>query len=404
MKSFKLFSKQLFGVRHERITKSLLACAIVFFALYAAETRVAVSPIPLYLTATFFSFGVMWRSLGSARNAEAMMGLLMLPFDNRELVVSYLLAFSGYALITKTLLVLTFFFAVGTWSLAQVLMALLCACNACALAAAWRTLVAKKNIILVLLWGCGMALSFFFVEQLPVFFGFIFVSFMLAAAYLLSVDAYVFYRPVSAKKLMSRAKGKGNVWLYLLRYLTSNRSYLGNTLVLWGIACFLPVLLGQLDGMDAMPLGFAVLCLNTPICILLSCNPDLEQAIRALPGQAIRFGSRYCLFIFAVNMTANSIYLLSWQLQNGGVGYLKFLTAVLFALQSAILSVLLEWLRPIRNWKIENDLWHHPRKYLVPLLMMSVTVFVGAWPLFVWVWLGVMVAECFGLLLVARRI
>lgn len=37
---------------------------------------------------------------------------------------------------------------------------------------------------------------------------------------------------------------------------------------------------------NVMPLGFAILCLNTPICILLSCDPNLEQAVRVLPGQA----------------------------------------------------------------------------------------------------------------------
>ena len=25
---------------------------------------------------------------------------------------------------------------------------------------------------------------------------------------------------------------------------------------------------------------------------------------------------------------------------------------------------------PVRNWKIENDLWHHPRKYIVPAAML----------------------------------
>lgn len=46
--------------------------------------------------------------------------------------------------------------------------------------------------------------------------------------------------------------------------------------------------------------------------------------------------------------------------------------ALFFALQSAIGSVLLEWLQPIRNWKIESDLWHHPRKYVVPLIMLLI--------------------------------
>ena len=69
-------------------------------------------------------------------------------------------------------------------------------------------------------------------------------------------------------------------------------------------------------------------------------------------------------------MAANVIFLCSWQVQNGGVTALLFAGAVFFALQSAVLSVLLEWFYPIRDWKIESDLWHHPRKYMVPVVML----------------------------------
>jgi len=88
MKPLKALSKQLFGVRYERISRSLLSCLILFFALYAAEFRIAVAPGILYLTATLFSVGVMWQALSSAHNAETFMGLFMLPFDNKSMVIS----------------------------------------------------------------------------------------------------------------------------------------------------------------------------------------------------------------------------------------------------------------------------------------------------------------------------
>lgn len=377
MKPFHVMAKQLFGVRYENIRKSLFSCLIIFSAVYAAQIRVAVAPFILYLTATSFSLGVMWRSLDSAQNAETMMGVFMLPFDNKELIGSYLLAFGSYTLVTKTLLVLTLFFTVGTWNVTQILTAVLCACNGCALAAAGYIMLRKRNVISVILWGCGIILSIFFVKQLALFCGIIGISFVMAVLYLLSGDAYMFYRPVSVGKRFSQTKGKESVLRYLLRYLTTNKSYLMNTAGIWMIACFLPLLIGQFDGLNTKPLGFAILTLNTPLCILLSCDRELEQAVRALPGQIMRFGSWYCVFIFVVNMIADSIYLIGWQFQNGGVLCTDVLMAVFFALQSAILSVILEWRYPIRDWKIENDLWHHPRKYIVPLLMLMEAVFIG---------------------------
>lgn len=259
----------------------------------------------------------------------------------------------------------------------------------------------QKKILYTLLWGAGILLSVFYVRQLPVLFCIVFLSLGLAVLYLRSVNAYTFYKPVSVKFLVKHSRKTGSVFIYLLRYLLTNKNYLINTFGLWGIACFFPLLLVQSEWLNTMPLGFAILCLNTPICILLSCDPGLEQAIRVLPGQATRFYSRYCLFIFFVNMTANTIYLFSWQLQYGGISSMDVFTAVLFAFQSAVLSVLLEWLRPIHNWKIENDLWHHPRKYIVPLLMMLVAIVISTWPLMIWIWLSVLVIEvlCFELLL-----
>ncbi len=232
----------------------------------------------------------------------------------------------------------------------------------------------------------------------------VFVSLLLSFWKLLMADAYVFYHPVSAKLLIRHTKGTGSIFLYLLRYLITNKHYLLNTAGLCIIACSMPLILGQLEELNVIPLGFAVFCLNTPICILLSCDPDLEQAVRTLPGQAGRFCIRYCLFIFLVNMTVSSAYLISWQIQCGGVGSTEIIAALLIALQSAILSVLLEWLYPIRNWKIENDLWHHPRKYIVPFIMMLIAGLIGIWPVSIRVLLCVVLAECFSLMLIARRI
>ncbi|MCM1121305.1 MAG: hypothetical protein NC416_01840 [Eubacterium sp.] len=362
MKSFYAISKQLLGARYERVGKSVFLCLIVYYVVSVMGIKVAVAPSIFYLTMTFFSLGVMWRSLGSAQNAESMMGLFMLPFDNRRLVGAYMLAFGSYTLITKTLAVLTLFIVVGRWEVIQFVVTVLCACSGCLLAAVWRIMLTGKKI--------------------------------------LSVDAYAFYRSASAARLTAgrKRRRKGNILVYLFRYLTANKSYRMNMVGLWVVACFLPLLLGEFEGLNVMPLGFAILSLNTPVCVLLSCDRELERAVRMLPGQAVRFGGWYCFFLFVVNMATDSIYLMSWQFQNGGVVGTNILTAGLFALQSAVLSVVLEWHFPIQNWKIENDLWHHPRKYIVPGVMMLLAVLIGARPIMVWVWIPIVIAECLGFL------
>ena len=100
-------------------------------------------------------------------------------------------------------------------------------------------------------------------------------------------------------------------------------------------------------------------------------------------------------------MAVDVIFLLSWQIQNGGVTVLMISGAVFFALQSAVLSVLLEWFYPIRDWKIESDLWHHPRKYVVPMVMLLLAGAVSAWPVLLPVLLVLLALETVVLLFIA---
>lgn len=340
----KALFKQFFGAKYERVGKSLAACLILFLAIRAAEIRMEIAPPILFLTATAVSAGVMWQTLHASGNAERMTGLFMLPFHEGEMTVSLVLAFTCYTLVTKTFLVLSLFFALQEWNALQIATALLCACGGC-VAAAVCYMMTKEAAHPEK--GKRMA------------------------------DAYAFYRPTCAKQRIGHSGGSGSIFLYLMRYLMTNRSYLWNTVGLCAVAGILPMLLGQFAGVNVMPLGFAILCLNTPLCILLSVDSDLEQAVRILPGQAVRFCIRYTLFLFAVNLAVNSVYLISWQVQHGSVGGREVLTAVLIAMLSAILSVLLEWFYPIRNWKVESDLWHHPRKYAVPLMMLLIVGMIG---------------------------
>lgn len=423
MNVLKALSKQIFGARYERIAKSLIVCIILFFAVCIAEIEVEIAPSILFLTATFFPLGIMWQTLNSSRNADSMIGLFMLPFENGKMTFSLVLIYASYTLITKTFFVLALFFAVYRWSILQIVISLFCACNGCFTAAAWYTMInealrhnetthhnkathyrKKKLLSFVVLWCVIILLSIFWIQETVAFSLIIFVSLFTSLFRLLKINAYVFYQLVSAKYLIRHTKGEGSIYLYLLRYLLTNKNYLLNTAGLCVVAGVLPSILGQFKELNVMPLGFAILCLNTPICILLSCDSGLEQAVRVLPGQARRFCIHYCLFIFSVNMIVSSVYLISWQIQYSGVNSIEILTALLLALQSAILSVLLEWFQPIRNWKIENDLWHHPRKYIVPFVMMLLAGFIGMWSISIWILFYIVIFECFSLLFITRRI
>ena len=183
------------------------------------------------------------------------------------------------------------------------------------------------------------------------------------------------------------------MWKYFFRYLTAHKNYLVNTAAMCGIACVLPLLFGNTETGFILPIGLGILSMNTPLCTLLSCDPSLNQAVRFLPGQKRLFCVSYCVFIFGVNLSVDIIFLLSLAARLGSLGMDAFLMAVFFALQGAVGSVWLEWSYPIKNWKIESDLWHHPRKYIVPAALVLIAGLLGTVPWFLYILYGILGIE-----------
>ena len=334
MKLFSVFGKQLFGAKMEGLKRSLAVAGIVFFALYLAEFKIQIAPVVLYLTCTTFPFGIMWQALSSNQNARNLEGVLLLPFDNGSFVCYYVCAMSLYVLMNKSSIVLAVFFALGKWSIFQMIFALFCAVSGCIAA---MFLFACK--------GCRKG-------------------------HILPGNAYAFYQPVKVQSVLRGRNTRGNMFLYILRYLCTNRNYLINTAGLCGVAVLLPMVLKQFEGMQVMPIGFAILSLNTPLCILLSVDRDLQQAVKLLPGQGSRFCVKYFCFLAGVNVCINTLFLISFRLQCGGMDGIMIVIAIVFALVSAVLSVAMEWYYPLLNWKLESDLYHHPRKYIIPSVML----------------------------------
>ncbi len=388
----KVLAKELFGPRYESAGKSLLAAGILFAAVSGAEVHLAIAPGILWLTSALFSAGVMGPLLAGKEHRDTVQGLLLLPVAPRSVVFAYVSVLGAHTLLTKTLPLWALLLAAAPWSLGEAATALLCGSMACAVTAAGYGLWRSGHRLLPLLWAAGLLAVLLFGRGAAV----LAAAGSLGAAglCLAAADAYAFCPVPSAGKAGRHPGHPGSVFVYLTRYLLANKAYLLNTVGLCVLACFLPRLFGVFRGGDPFPLGLALLCLNTPLCTLLSGDPALEMALRVLPGQAGRFGRRYGGFLFAVNGGVAGFYLCSWQLLWGGNLFAHGGMVVLFALQSAILTVLLEWKYPLRSWKTVSDLWHHPRKYLVPLVMLLAAALGSAWPPGFWLWAAVLAAAC----------
>lgn len=366
--TFKAFAKNLFGAKYERLQRSVFIDLIVFWGLYITDWKVQIAPFIRYLMLGTFTAGMMWQALCSEDNASKMQNMFMLPFNRRNFVFSYVAALGAYTVFTKTAALFAVLLAISLWKPVEFLESTVCVITAIFMAASVYSL--KKYWYADILWAGTIIAGIILLGNKVWIMPFLIANIIFAAIHLQIADGYIFYTQEGKKNYRVKKYRRFSVRRYLFRYLNCHKNYLINTAVMWCAALILPYFLGKMELLSAAPIGFAILSLNTPICILLSCDPDLEQAIRFLPNQKKAFCIPYCLFIFFFNMAANVIFLCSWQIKNNSVTALMILTVVFFALQSAILSVLLEWFYPIRDWKIESDLWHHPRKYVVPAIML----------------------------------
>ncbi len=372
---FKAFAKKLFGTEYERLKSMLFVCITVFFGLYITDFKVEIAPFILYLMVTALTSGIMWQLLSAEGASEDMQNMLMLPFENRSFVLAYVAVLGIHTFLTKTAVLLSAVFALSAWRLLEIIGSIFCIVNAALATAAVFSL--RKCRYTGCLWAAALIASIFFLWNTPYFLPLIMGSCALALLILRNADVYSFYSCRYQNRKMPLYGFGWAVWRYLLRYLLAHKNYLANTAIMWGVACVLPLFLKNAESLFVLPVGFAILSLNTPICILLSADPDFEQAVRTLPGQKNAFCLPYCLFIFMCNLIADALFLLSWQIQLGGIAVPAAILALFFAFLSAVLSVLLEWFYPLRNWKTESDLWHHPRKYAVPVVMLLLAGIIG---------------------------
>ncbi len=403
----KAFAKKLFGEKYERLPRTLFMDVIVFWGLYIAGFQVQIASFVRVLMISAFTAGVMWQALSSKDNAAELQHMLMLPHRCRELVFSYVAALGVYAILTKTGLLFAVLLAISAWKPVEIMGMVICMIHAVLMAAAVYDL--RKYWCAGGLWTAGVVTAILLLGSRTWFCLLLLVNSLFAILILWKADGYAFYQWESTKHPSGiplcqglPQRKRASLMRYFFRYLSCHKNYLLNTAVMWCAALVLPYFLREMAGLSVIPVGFAILSLNTPICILLSCDPDLDQAVRFLPGQKGCFCIPYCLFIFLCNIAADVIFLLSWQIQNGSVTVQMIAGAVFFALQSAVLSVLLEWFYPIRGWKIESDLWHHPRKYAVPVVMLLLAGAVSSCPVLLPVLLALLAVEV-TVLLSSRR-
>lgn len=368
MMLFKAFSKKLFGAGYEGLRKNILVCIVIYFSLHFAEFDIAIAPVIKYLMTAAVTAGVMRYAL-SAENTEEMQNMLMLPFKRTGFVFSYISALGAYTVVTKTLLLIAVMLAVSECTVYELVCCVIC--MLCGIFFTAFVYSLKKHIFMGLLLTAAAVSAIFIFGKSSFFILIAAAVLMLSVIGLGFADPYLFCEKSRSAAAFGKS-GRHSVFAYLFRYMTSSKNYIVNTVAMWGIACVLPLLFKEMGNNDMIFMGFGIITVNTPVCILLSSDPSLARACELMPSQNKMLYIPYCMFIFLCNMISTVFYLAGWQLIIGGITQSTVIIAVISALFSAVMSVLLERFFPVKNYKTKTDLWHHPRKYIVPAVILLI--------------------------------
>lgn len=385
----KALARAFFGPRRRGMGKGLLVPVLLFAAVRGAQITLP-GPVEAAALCTAFSAGAMVQTLGDRRHLEELEELFLLPMPDRWFALCYGTVLAAHTLFTRTLPLWALLAALCPGRPGELAAALVWSAAACWGCAAGYGLFRRGRWVPVLLWGAGAA-AVVLLGSLPVQLAGAAVSAGVAGVCLCRLGPWEFQRLAPARG--PRRRRSGGVLGYLFRALSADRRSWLNTAGLWAGACLLPLALAPASGRELLPVSLALCGLNTPAATLFSRDPALAQALVVLPGGGRRFWRRYVGFLAGLYGAALVLCLGAWQLAWEAVGLADLAVVPLLALQGALLAAALERWRPLRRWKTESDLWHHPRKYLVPLALLPLALAGVGRPVVLCLWAGALALQ-----------
>ena len=364
---FEIMSRKLFGQRCRKLIRSVMIGIFIYTGLSNLEQNIPVAHSVLMLINLSVSSAVIMQFLGSKDNSGYLKGFYSMPFEEKNFISGYAAAMGLYVLSTRTLPVYALVLAFTKVSVLQIILILSEYIFVCLGSMTVFAYFSDRKYISVLLAAAGIAMCFLLPLD-PVSAVVYLTASLLLMFWLIHTDPYRFMRSDSGKqpKIRSSRSGRFLVARYIFRYLMSNRSYLISPLIITVFICFLVVSMKTMNFNDGVLIGIALSTMNTPLAIIVSSNRGLHEKLDSMPSKFKNFFIPYACFLFVYYLTVNAVILTATALFGVEITLKSIAAAIIFPLQGAAAAVYMEDKYHLSDWNVETDLWHHPRKYIVP--------------------------------------
>lgn len=166
---------------------------------------------------------------------------------------------------------------------------------------------------------------------------------------------------------------------YFLKVFINEKIYLINTFMLLAIVCFL-ILISK-SNYIIWCLTWSIGAINTPILTMLSGDLYIRKQANMLPNDSTSIWNMYKKLLGSYFLCGN-ILIFILNIFKGNMPFiLNIITFILLSIIEPIIGYLLELKIPLLNWKTKQQLWKHPRKYILPVIIFLLTSLIGIFSL-----------------------
>lgn len=374
---FKLLSRKLLGKNFSNIYKTVIIAAVIGFGLSSMDIKIQLAQSVLILTSIMYSGTVVLRTLSSKDNVRTIKGIFAMPYDNKKTLWEYTAVVGIYTIFTKTTLLISLLFALTKFTILYCVLFLLGTIYAviggmCAFACLRRTPLVSMLFAVV-----GASMAFFLPKGYIA--AVVLATADIAAAIILSAQPFEsFYVKENTFIKPKARKGKPKMIIpkYIVRYFLTNKNFIVSIMISLVFSCFLAKMFDSQNIEFGFGAALAMISTNTPLATIVSSNRSLKKKLDVIPNKTVGFFVPYSIMSFIIYAVSYALFIIAYAILGGTLEFKWIITAVLFSVQCAVFVSILENKYTLTKWNTEPDLWHHPRKYIIPgvLLLESMIV------------------------------
>ena len=368
---YKLLSRKLLGERYRGIIQGIMIAGVMAGGLSGLDVKFSIAQSVLIITMLCSAGIIVFQSVTSRDNAKYLKGFFAMPYDDRKSLIEYAAVIGLYTLFTKTSIVIGLLIAFAKLTILDgVLIGL---SFLYALFGVMCMIAYKKRapIVSVLICAAGVAMAFLLPKGMIAVAGLAAADIIVCVLLLFSsMDDFRVVEVSKSKRVRSREEysqaPKFLVPRYLMRYLLINKSAFVSSLFLMAFGVFF-AWNGEKSGVPmTIGMSMGLIVINTQIGTIVSSSRTLKNKLESMPNKVEAFFVPYAVFLFVFYIICYALFLAALFTIRGGILIRPIILAPIFSLEAAIANVILEDKFTLTKWKAEPDLWHHPRKYIVP--------------------------------------